>query len=174
MKYLQLFFNAFQLSLAACNVQTNAAHNLKYIACCVHSPGCFKVESLSHCGWTEFTLHSVCVFCCILSWKKPNWEKIRVKQSTQSALCEICEISHHIWFILLKNTAASRKWCIKTTKRVNPLYMQFTTLFFSNNTPKAFQAVWWFEAACFLSYTVHFSSLIPSLSEQSCVWRYVC
>lgn len=53
-----------------------------------------------------------------------------------------------------KNTPASMKQCIRTTWRVNPLYMQFTTPYCSNNTPEAFQAVCWFTAAGFLSCTV--------------------
>lgn len=61
-----------------------------------------------------------------------------------------------------KKVSVSMRQCIRSTWRVNPLYVQFTTPFCSNNTPEAFQAVWWFVASGFLSCTVHVSSLIPS------------
>lgn len=162
--------------------KNNAAHNPKYMACCVHFLGWFKVESLSYCNWTEFTWKQteatslrVCV-CCVRSCQKAQTGK------THQDLIQTEYTPHYVKYVKSpiifglypKNIPSTRKQCLRTTWRVNPKYMQFTTPFCPNNTPKALHAVWWFEAAGFLSCAVDFSSLIPSLLEQSCVWRCVC
>lgn len=172
-----------QLSAAACDGHNKCCSQLKWNAM-LHSLYRLienSTESHSHSHrteliWDQTESQSQSSRSLCSRWKEHRLGKdlIQTVQYTQSALCELYEISHHICFFPWKNITASRKRCARTTWRVNPLYMQFITPFFSNSTTEAFQALWWFEAACFLSCTVHFSSLIPSLLEQSCVWRCVC
>lgn len=120
--------------------------------------------------------HSECVFAVFVPAKKHRLGKhtrIWFKQSTHRIMSNMLNPPSYL-VCTQKNIPSTRKQCLRTTWRVNPKYMQFTTPFCPNNTPKALHAVWWFEAAGFLSCAVDFSSLIPSLLEQSCVWRCVC
>lgn len=86
--------------------------------------------------WDPLT-QSVCLLCSFTEWENtPRFDS--------NALHYVKYVKSLIIFDLYpKNIAAKRKQSDKrTTWKVNPLCMQFTTPFCSNNTPEAFQVIW--------------------------------